>query len=81
MTFKEAVSYKSKKGDTIIESNIEMIVIIVPSNHKDFIRYLDDHRARFDFNDDVAKKYSSDNDFIVIGLSNEITGYQIKYFS
>ena len=67
MTYEEAIFLKGRVGEEIIEVNTIMKVTVVPSNQKDFKKYLTDCRNR-NFTDEDSIRYSSDGKFRLYGI-------------
>jgi hypothetical protein len=68
MTFDEALNLKKQYGDTYeIDKNAIGKVLVVPSEQNDLLNYSDDYRVS-QFDDESAKKYSSDSQFIVCAM-------------
>jgi hypothetical protein len=70
MTYEEAIQHKrALSSETIIENGMTFFAFVTPENHNDFNRYLTEIRGFFGhLTDDVAKKFSNDDQFVVKGL-------------
>jgi hypothetical protein len=68
MNFEEAIHLKQKFGKTHpISEDIYGTVIVAPANYEDLLKYVNDFRfSKFD--DNSAKKYSSDSQFKIYAL-------------
>jgi len=58
---------KKETGEQIIHEKLEMKVVIVPSDNKDFINYLTDYRSG-NLTDKDSIRYSTDGAFNLYGL-------------
>lgn len=68
MTFDEALNLKKQYGNVFeIGKGIIGKIIVVPSNQEDLHKYIDDFRVS-PFDDNSAKKYSHNSQFIVYAL-------------
>ena len=67
MTYDEAVLLKKETGEQIIHAKLEMKVVIVPSENKDFTNYLTDCRSG-NLTDKDSIRYSTDGTFNLYGL-------------
>lgn len=62
MTYQEALEQKLLYGHSIIENNLEHLVLIVPKKQEDFIKFLSNYKES-KYTDEDCKKYSSDNQY------------------
>jgi hypothetical protein len=68
MTFEEAMEFRKKFGKQFpVSENTIGNVFIVPLKDSDLVNYLTDYRG-YSFDDDTAKKYSSNTEFQVCSL-------------
>jgi hypothetical protein len=69
MTYRESIRLKAKQPSTFKEGEITYKVFITPENTDDLIKYLTDIRGFYSqLTDRVAKKYSKNGQFVLLGL-------------
>jgi hypothetical protein len=69
MTYREAIRLKAKQLPTFKEGGITYKVFVTPENNADLIIYLADIRGFYSqLTDSVAKKYSTNGQYVLHGL-------------
>lgn len=76
MSFDEAIEFKKSIGNIFIENEIPFSVNIYPEKHEE-CKKMADHFGEEYFNDEIAKSYSSDNRYMVLGFYTDFMGLYI----
>lgn len=67
MTYQEALDFRKSLPYEIEEDHLTMEILIAPAGADDFHRFTTDYRSG-GFDDETARLYSFNNQFIVAGL-------------
>lgn len=67
MNSQEAWEKKNGIGDFIQEKDLKMNVFVSPNKEDDFLKFVDDYRV-LKFDNKSCIRYSTDNQFKVVGL-------------
>jgi hypothetical protein len=68
MTFDNALEFKKKLSEKVIISDLEYVVMVVPENKNDFIKYSEKY-LNYKCTDETAIDFCSNNNYEVYGIN------------
>lgn len=79
MTYEEALEFKNKLPKQIIEEGILLTLYVCPSHPDNFSLFTDYYKTVRVFNDKVAKLFSNDGCYGVVGITYDVYYNELYY--